>query len=118
MSDKIKVGRMVTVSDGEVTVELEWIGEGYDGDFDPEWPEDEPLMRFTVLQRVDGVNEQIRDASYCTAIRADAPRDELLAHANTILHEVANLVRDGQSIKKLCEGLSWIGSERSAAATA
>lgn len=112
MTDEIEVGRMVAVSDGEVTVELEWIGEGHDGDFDPDWPEDEPLMRFTVLRRVDGVNEQIDDASYCTTIRADAPRDELLAHANTILREVADLVRNGQSIKKLCEGLSWIGTDR------
>jgi hypothetical protein len=112
MTDEIEIGRMVTVSDGDVTVELEWLGEGTEGDFDPTWPEDEPLMRFTVLRRVDGVNEQIDDASYCTTIRADAPQDVLLAYANEILQEVAGPVRDGWPIKKLCAKLSWIGTDR------
>jgi len=43
----------------DVRVELEWIGEGYEGDYDPEDPEDVPLLRFTVYRREGDWWEQV-----------------------------------------------------------
>lgn len=36
-----------------VRVELECIGEGFDGEFDPSDPDDRPLYRFSVFMRQD-----------------------------------------------------------------
>lgn len=45
---------IVAVSeDGKVKVVIEWIGEGIDGDYDEEDPDDEPLCRFSVYRRYD-----------------------------------------------------------------
>lgn len=52
--------------DGDLAVELDHIGEGRSGDYDPGDPDDAQLVRFTVLRRVDGVLQPIEDGSYCT----------------------------------------------------
>lgn len=91
-----------------VKVELEYIGEGYNGDYDPDDPEDQPLLRFTVLKLVDGEWEQIDDASYCTQLPESIPNDEKMWVLTFIMNEVYDAVVGGASIKKRCELLSWI----------
>ena len=99
----------VQVKRGHVIVELEYIGEGRSGDYDPDDPNDEPLMRFRVLQAdEDGDISEVDNASYCTLISAALPKEKLKALATLILNKVADPVVRGASIKKLCEELSWI----------
>lgn len=93
---------------GIVKVELESIGEGYNGDYDPDDPEDQPLLRFTVLKLVDGEWEQIDDASYCTELPESTPNDLQGLVLTFIMDEVYDAVVGGASIKKRCELLSWL----------
>jgi hypothetical protein len=89
----------------EITVEVENAGEGWSGDYDPDSATDQPLLRFYVLR--DGV--EIDDASYCT-LTVDRG-DNASKLAALVLAEVTS-APDGESIKKLCERLSWIDAEQ------
>ena len=90
-----------------VSVELEDIGEGLSGDYDPNDKDDIPLLRFTVLK--DG--EPVDDASYCTQVPTDITPTEATNVLATIMNEVAEPLAQGYSIKKMCERLSWIDRE-------
>ena len=94
----------ITIED--VTVELEDIGEGISGDYDPNDKDDIPLLRFTVWK--DHV--QVDDASYCTQVPTTISVTEATKVLSTIMNEVFEPVIRGYSIKKMCERLSWIDS--------
>lgn len=98
---------MITVSKNNVSVELEHIGEGFDGDYDDTNPNDKPLLRFTVL--LDDL--QVDDASYCTALSDDISDDDKKRVAEYILNIIYDDVVNGYSIKKICERLSWVTLE-------
>ncbi len=90
-----------------VTVELEDIGEGLSGDYDPEDKDDIPLLRFTVLKD----NEPVEDASYCTQVPTNVTITEATKILGAIMNEVLEPVTQGHSIKKMCERISWIDRE-------
>ena len=54
---------MMLEEDG-IRVEWEDIGEGICGDYNPEDPDDIPLLRFSVSILLDGQWEAVEDASY------------------------------------------------------
>ena len=91
-----------------VRVELEDIGEGYNGDYDPDDPNDTPLLRFTVSKHEDGEWYQIDDASYCTQLPVSITEEQANSVLNFIMNEVYDAVIGGNSIKRRCELLSWI----------
>lgn len=97
-------GVIASAARDNVRVDIEYIGEGWKGDYDENDPTDEPLLRFSVYKD----DEQVDDASYCTSIRADVSREYANTLARFILDEVYCPVRDGYSVKKLCEALSWV----------
>jgi len=108
-------------------VTLEWIGEGNSGDYNPEDPNDCPLLRFSVSRWYkagespkshftdyahDWVFDgdecvQVSDASYCTQLDARAPLAKLAKAARIIMDHVEGHVASETRIKKLCEELSW-----------
>ena len=90
-----------------VTVELEDIGEGLSGDYDPKDKDDVPLLRFTVLKG----NEPVEDASYCTQVPTNITIVEATKILGAIMNEVFEPIMQGHSIKKMCERLSWIDRE-------
>ena len=115
--------------EGNVKVCLENIGEGACGSYDPEDPDDEPLLRFSVFGNRTAIEKELgrdafdhawegfgcdeewvalADASYCTNIPATLPEADLRALLALLMEEVKGPVCDGNSIKKLCERLSWI----------
>ena len=93
-----------------VIVVLSWIGEGWDGDYQDDDPEDCPLLRFSVYRATTGPQDrnEINDASYCTRIPATVSQNTAHRLAVYILDAVYDAAHDGHSIKKLCERLSWI----------
>lgn len=115
----------VTSEDGLVKVVLEYIGEGNDGDYDPDDPDDEPLLRFSLYRRDDGDDRlnslyfepahdgwlSVSDGSYCTQLSARADRELLTKAANHILDEVRHTLSDCGREKRLYELLSWIELE-------
>jgi hypothetical protein len=120
----------VISEDGLVKVEMEYIGEGIDGDYDDKDPDDMPLMRFSIYRKItddaecrekmwnltlsDFCEEEIgewvyvEDSSYCTQIWADLPTKNILEAAKFILSCVEDNVRDMKREKRLYESLSWI----------
>ena len=91
----------------------EWIGEGWEGDFDDLDPEDEPLLRFSCFQAIlpqystDGNGwEEVPDGSYCTRCPITTPRSSLLKFAGEILAAL-----ELPSPKRRLEELSWLCPE-------
>lgn len=74
-----------------IKVEWEHIGEGWSGDYNPDDPNDEPLLRFTVYIR--GVWpefewEQLEDASYCTQMPVGTTYDVLEWYSDWIFNAI------------------------------
>jgi hypothetical protein len=93
-------------------VKIEWVdlGEGWDGDWDPDNPDDEPLLRFDVYRLDEKINDwvEIPDASYCTMFPANSPRRVRKKGLKFLMDEIFEPCSVGHSVKKLCERLSWI----------
>lgn len=94
-------------------VRADWYnaGEGWNGDYDPDDPDDDNLLRFDIYVRADDGWEEVEDASYCTRVKADAPFDVLEDKLMGIYRMYADEITDPYdypSVKKLGEGLSWM----------
>jgi hypothetical protein len=91
-------------------IKIEWVdlGEGWNGDWDPDDPDDTSLLRFDVSELKNNEWIEIPDASYCTQFPTNTP-DHLKKRA---LHVIMNKIYDhattGQSIKRQCQFMSWI----------
>ena len=85
--------------------------EGWEGDYNPEDPEDELLFRFDVDRKVDENWEPIDDASYCTRLTADLPSETIYKALDYLMNEIYSAASEGNSIKKTCERLSWIRAD-------
>jgi hypothetical protein len=115
--------------DGLVRVDLEWEGEGIDGDYDGTDPDDVPLLRYGVSRKftkecqddkfyhLTGEDFQgrelgewvgVEDSSYCTQLPINAPREQLIEAAQFILSYVESGVRDLHREKRMYETLSWL----------
>lgn len=90
-------------------VEVSWIGEGEDGDYDPMEPSGTPLLRYDAERLVDGRWEEVPDGSYCTQVPAycgiGAARDLARYLVDRLEMEA------GSHPKRLLEGLSWTTPE-------
>ena len=102
-------------------------GEGWNGDYDPTDPDDVPLLRFDVdadkkvwehyhsWKQTSGAPDEwspVDDASYCTQLSANTTtHDQARAALRLIMQEVKAPLLSGKSIKRICEGLSWINSD-------
>jgi hypothetical protein len=116
VGDKEKDEDIVTIQDDTIKAVLEDIGEGHCGDYDPEDESDEQLLRFTVYINEDGCFEQMEDASYCTQIPLNTPFGELARLCKVIFDEYrdeADAYRNGSSVKKMGEQLSWLAPKES-----
>lgn len=101
----------VVSENGLVKVVLEYIGEGYQGDYDPEDSEDEPLLRYSLYRKNDDDDDDwdaVDDGSYCTYLSVNDDRDKLVQVANTILLQVKDGLTSYNRQKSLYERLSHI----------
>lgn len=96
---------------GDVKVEWAELGEGKDGDYDPDDPDDVELLRFDVSRKRGNSWEAIDDASYCTQIPVSATEEQRAKGLQMLMDEVYYAASQGYSIKKACERLSWISLE-------
>src|SRR5512137_1675091 len=98
---------------GIVRVEWQDIGEGFSGDYNPDDPDDEELLRFYVSVFDPELQEwvDVDDASYCTLFRESASDDLKSAALRYIMGVVYDDVVEKRSIKGMCESLSWISSK-------
>lgn len=92
------------------SIKVEWseLGEGVCGDYDSSDPEDVELLRFDISRWVYDHWEDVEDASYCTQMPVSATPEQREAGLAMIMNAIYERASSGQSIKKLCEELSWI----------
>lgn len=89
---------------------VEWIDleEGLHGDYDPNDPEDVALLRFDISRKENGEWVPVNNGNYCTLFPVDAPESQKRAALEHIMDKVHSPLKNGQSIKNICEPLSWI----------
>jgi hypothetical protein len=87
--------------------QLSWTfeDEGLNGTFDPDDPEDTPLLRFTIYRREeDGAYHPVDDCSYCTMVELGASKDTLRGAGSAILR----LFIMSDNKKRAMELMSWL----------
>ena len=121
---------MPQLIENHVKVLMECIGEGWNGDYNANDPDDEPLLRFDVyIKNPTGFyspyNEwhPLDDCSYCTAFSENTPKRLQKKAVKYIMNEIKDILEENYNdiiqciengeytnggIKKLCEKLSWI----------
>lgn len=107
----------ISLTENGVRVTLSWIGEGYNGDYDPKDKSDTPLLRMDVDAHESLKNpnaeaygdewQAMNDASYCTSISAYHHKTAQKA-LRVIMDDVKDHVIRGDGIKRRCEGFSWL----------
>jgi hypothetical protein len=91
--------------DGRYKVEWTNLGEGRDGDYNSNDPDDVALLRFDTS--FDG--ELIQDGSYCTLMPVETSENILRKGLGRIMDTINKECRsDGSCPKKVFEELSWI----------
>lgn len=100
----------ITFQREDLKVVWEQLGEGRFGDYDPDNPEDQKLLRVTVykMDELDGKYHMLDSASYCTNFPVSASTKEKIVAIELIMSEFYKTITSGYSIKKTCEQLSWI----------
>ena len=100
------------IDDGNIKVEWANIGEGYNGDYNPNDPDDVELLRFYVYEWDDGYWEPVDDASYCTTVPLHSDPDIIEETIRVLYKRFADVIynRSG-SVKKLGEMMSWISPD-------
>jgi len=92
-----------------VKVEWEQLGEGRDGEYNPNDPNDQEYLRFYISkQSPNGTWENLDDGSFCTLFPVSASHEQKEKALVLIIDKVFDEIQRGGSIKKICEELSWI----------
>lgn len=97
----------IALIDGAYKVEWVNLGEGKDGDYDPNDPEDVELLRFDVSFN----GELVSDGSYCTLMPVRTSEYVLRKGLERIMDAIKDKCSKGdciESCKKVFEELSWI----------
>jgi hypothetical protein len=90
-------------------VRIDWVnlGEGYDGDYDPENPDDVNLLRFDVY-RNNGIDwVEVEDGSYCTQVPAKSNHITLRRILSSFMDYIYDDITSVGKAKRKCEQLSW-----------
>ena len=92
-------------------VRIDWVNldEGFDGDYDPENPDDVNLLRFDVsIANLDNHSwEEVEDGSYCTQVPADTNTETLKRILVSFMDYIYDDIVSVQKAKRKCEQLSW-----------
>jgi hypothetical protein len=110
---------VVGLQRGNMAVEWVNLGEGSEGDYDPEDADDENLLRFDVyvvregehIEAEGAESKAIDDASYCTNMPATTDVGTLkaaLVYLMDEVHSASASLENHPNIKKKCELLSWV----------
>ncbi len=99
--------KLPSIIRGNVRIDWVNIGEGFDGDYDPENPDDVNLLRFDVY-RNDGVNwVEVDDGSYCTQVPAKTNHATLRRILSSFMDYIHDDITSVGKAKRKCEQLSW-----------
>jgi hypothetical protein len=103
----VNESKLPSIIRGNVRIDWVNLGEGFDGDYDPENPDDVNLLRFDVY-RNNGIDwVEVDDGSYCTQVPANANHSSLRLILTSFMDYIYDdIVSVGKS-KRKCEQLSW-----------
>lgn len=104
---------------GKVRVEIGYMGEGLDGDFDDLDPDDYPHLRFDAHDLTQHKNttectghcgccRSAQDASYCTQLPATLPASVLKSVCRAIAEDIVDMTH----WKRCLERWSWVDEEK------
>ncbi len=93
----------VKVASGRFRVVWEYIGEGLEGDFNPDDPDDYQHLRFSCDCRENKEWVGVENASYCTRLPISTPKRLLKLAARNVLEAVSH-----SGHKRRLEELSWL----------
>lgn len=97
------------ITRGDLRVDLDYIGEGISGDYNPDDPEDVELLRFYVSKYNGWEWIDLDHGSYCTQMTTDLPTKERMAALKTIMDVVESCIDEADgSFKRRMEELSWM----------
>lgn len=104
---------VLTLTCGDVQAAWVNLKEGFNGDYDPDNPDDVNLLRIDLYQKTDGEWEAVEGASYCTQIPVGTDESILKSGLRYALDNFrAALSGESRlSIRKVGEALSWIGTD-------
>lgn len=100
----------ISIIQETVKITLVNLGEGINGYYDSDDPDDVNLLRFDVSKFDDATVSwvEVPDASYCTQIPATISYATGYQLLQIIMNELYPSIVNGEPIKKMCERLSWI----------
>jgi hypothetical protein len=103
----VNESKLPSIIRGNVRIDWVNLGEGFDGDYDPENPDDVNLLRFDAY-RFDGNDwVEVEDSSYCTQVPANTNHATLRRILSSFMDYIYDdIVSVGKS-KRKCEQLSW-----------
>lgn len=106
-SFSINEHKLPTIIRGNVRIDWVNLHEGFDGDYDPENPDDVNLLRFDAY-RHDGADwVEVEDGSYCTQIPANTNHVTLRRILRSFMDYIYDDVVSVGKAKRKCEQLSW-----------
>jgi len=91
-------------------VRVSWVelGEGKQGDYDPNDPNDVELLRFDVERMENGTWEILDGGSYCTQVPVSATPEQRRVGLKDIMNSVYNPIMAGDSIRRMASDFSWM----------
>ena len=97
---------------GPVRVAWVCLGEGYNGDYDPQNPEDELLMRFDIAVKDEDIGDFVTTESRCTCFAANAPAKDKEAALDVLLDHFhyAYTSQSRHCMSSLADRLSYISA--------
>jgi hypothetical protein len=90
-------------------VRIDWVnlGEGFDGDYDADNPDDVNLLRFDVYRHDGAEWIEVEDGSYCTQVPAHANHVTLRQILSIFMDYIHDDIKSVGKSKRKCEQLSW-----------
>lgn len=96
---------------GEVVIEWVELGEGWYGDYNPDDPEDEELLRFDAYIKDHEWEDDYPTYSYCTRFPASATPEQRQAGLEYLMEHLYPLMSEGKWCRDVAEDLSWINNK-------
>lgn len=109
MSVKEKFLDENTLKKGKVIIEWVELGEGYSGDYDPDDPEDEELLRFDAY--INNHQWEEPTYSYCTLFPVSATPEQRMAGLQYLMEHLYEPMSKKEYCRGDAERLSWISLE-------
>jgi len=101
MSDQLQKGKVI----------VEWVelGEGWSGDYNPEDPEDEELLRFDAYIEDHEWEDDYPTYSYCTMFPVSATPEQRQKGLEYLMEHLYPFMSKDEWCRDEAERLSWIG---------